>query len=247
MIEFHHRRQRALPEAGHDPQRRAAVGGGDGQLFLAVLQGLKAQAHHDLFVEVTRSPGVAGGTTAHRDDVATLRRQIEQRVKCNDTVDSGQRDFRLGGDVFDRFARQIFLRIVVLDLLQNGQQTARPADVPGEHLVDELTIEGGRPLHCHRLHSATPHLARVAGGRGTTWHPRVRASVLAGPDGAAVRRLSGELQRGVRASPGHDRTIGGMRRFLASRSASSRAHTVRRPSDITSQRGNTRGSDRVAG
>jgi hypothetical protein len=36
--------------------------------------------------------------------------------------------------------------MVVLDLLQDGQQPARPTGLPGEDLVDELPIQTRRPL-----------------------------------------------------------------------------------------------------
>ena len=136
VIHLHHRRQRALAEAGHGAQRVLAVGRGDAELVGAVLALLRqAQLQAQPLQQVARAARVAGGAAADADGVVALRLQVEQRVERDHAVDLRQRNVGLLGDVFQDFGGKIFVRMMFLDALQDAEQRSGRAGVCSNHTI----------------------------------------------------------------------------------------------------------------
>ena len=182
VIDLDHRREGALAEAGHRAQRGVAVRCGDSQDFrLAVLAGLQPEAHHHRLQQIARTAGVAGGAAADADGVAALRLEAEQRVERDHAEDPGQGGRRFRRDILKHRRRQIMSRLVLLDFMQNAQQSAGPAGSLGNHRVDECLVEILGWLHGDTLHGSSPRLTRSRMGR--IWARTEFRSGQAGPRG----------------------------------------------------------------
>ena len=146
-------RQRALAEAGHGAQGVVAVGRGDAELVGAVLAFLgQAQFQAQALQQVARAARVAGGAAADADGVVALRLQVEQRVEGDHAIDLGQRDIGLFGDVLQDFRRQVFIRMMFLDALQDSEERSGAAGMGGDGAVGKAFLFDGKRwgrLDCH--------------------------------------------------------------------------------------------------
>ena len=157
---------------------------------LAVLAGLQPEAHHRRLQQVARAAGVAGGAAADADGVAALRLEVEQRVEGDHAVDPRQGGRRFRGDVLKDRRRQIVTRLVLLDFVQDAQQSAGPAGSLGDDRIDECLVEILGSLHGDTLHGSSHRLTRSRLGNGKRTPPMFR-KVHAGPRDDRRRRLTG--------------------------------------------------------
>ena len=142
VVDFDDWSERALTEAGHGSQCRAAVGSGERQLLrLAVRRGLEPELHKQVLEQIARTPGVACGAAADRYRVAALRLEVEQREERRDAVNPREGNRCSGCDVVQRLERQILSRVIVLDLLQDRQERARTPGLPRQNSVDEVLAD----------------------------------------------------------------------------------------------------------
>ena len=149
-----------------------------------------------------RAAGVAGGAAADGHGVRALRIEVEQGVEGGHGVDLRLRDAGAQGHVLERLHRQVLVPVVLLELLQDAEQRARPAGPIADDAVDQVLvfrvrrsrrrcvghrILPGRTCSAGRCSDSARRaaLSRAYGLR------RVRAVGPSGPHGAEASRARG--------------------------------------------------------
>ena len=90
VIDFHHRRQRALPEARHRANRELAVRRGQRTCRLRCVSASSCpspRSSRSAFQQAARAPRVARRPAADADCVVPLRLQVEQRIERRHAID----------------------------------------------------------------------------------------------------------------------------------------------------------------
>ena len=142
VIHLHHRRQRALAEAGHRAQGDSCRSGVVTQSLSAPLLAFvrQPQFQAQALQQVARAARVAGGAAADADGVLALRLQVEQRVEGDHAVDLRQGNIGLLGDVFQDFGGKVFVRMMFLQALQDSEQFSGLAGMRGDGAVRETLL-----------------------------------------------------------------------------------------------------------
>ena len=94
--------------------------------------------------QATRASRVAGRSATNANAVFALGLQVEQRIERGHAVNLCAWDARSFGDVLQALDRQIFLRLVLLNPLQNREQHARLTRIFRNELIEKLPIFVGQ-------------------------------------------------------------------------------------------------------
>jgi hypothetical protein len=97
----------------------------------------KAKLQAQALQQGARPAGMAGGPAADADGVIALRLQIEEREKGNDGIELRQRHVGFGSHVFQNFAGEILVGVMLLDALQDAQQSAGASGICRDCAVGE--------------------------------------------------------------------------------------------------------------
>jgi len=220
MIHFDDGSQGALAEAGYGADGELLVRGGKQKLIgiayvAGPVGGAEAEFEARTLEKIARTSGMARGTAADADGVVTLRLEIEEGVKGGDAEDAGQRCSRFGCDVFERLRREVFMLIVLLDSFQDAEERSGTPRQPGDDLVDERTLRGGKQFEGWCVHGTPfkgtstsfpsgmdrrPRGNRTAGeqargvGAAVSQGERLSQPAVRGADEAPEKRLRGDGQ-----------------------------------------------------
>jgi hypothetical protein len=108
---------------------------------------VEAEFEAEALEEIAGPAGVAGGAPADADGVFALRFEIEEGVERGHAVYLGQGDVCPFRDVFEGLGRKVFMRVPLLQLLEDAEEGARAAGVFGNGAVGKgliVRLEGDR-------------------------------------------------------------------------------------------------------